>query len=184
MSEFRFLLKNEKAAAYRRISLIIILINVLIFLYLGLYAPGSSLRNTGFAAAGFIIACFLLNFLLTKIKARWKIGFDAMFFFLTAIWGITDYYWIGIVIAILGGLALISMRKLEVVVTKYAINYPSVPVRRIEWREVSNVVLNDGLLTIDLKNNKLIQQYVGHATDERDFNEFCRRQLEMAFKPA
>lgn len=184
MNEYRFLLKNEKAAAYQRISLFIILLQVLIFLYLGLYASEPKLRKTGLMGASVIVGSFLVNLLLKKIKAGWKIGFDALFFFIVMVWTLTGYYWISLIPAILFGMASISMRKLEIVVTKYAIQYPSVPMRRIEWKEISNVVLKDGLLTIDLKNNKLIQQYVGDNTQEEEFNEFCRRQLELAIRPA
>ena len=48
--------------------------------------------------------------------------------------------------------------------------------------EINNIVLKDGLLTIDLKNNKLIQKEVNDEvlpSDEHDFNEFCRQRLSI-----
>lgn len=174
MNEFRFLLKNEKAAAYHRISVIIILINALVFLYLGFYSTEAKLRNISLATVGLLAASLLLNIYLKRIEAGWKVGLDAMFFFLMIAWGLTKFYWVSLVPAVLGGMAIISMRKMEVVITKHAIRYPSFPVRNIGWNEVNNVILKDGLLTIDLKNNKLIQQYVGDQINERDFNEFCQ----------
>jgi hypothetical protein len=56
----------------------------------------------------------------------------------------------------------------------------SFPKKRVEWTELSNVVLKDGILTIDFKNNKLIQKEIqsgSNARDEQDFNEFCRNML-------
>ena len=46
----------------------------------------------------------------------------------------------------------------------------------------NNVIIRDGLLTLDFKNNKLIQVLVGkdrtdHNIDEKEFNDFCSKQL-------
>ena len=45
-------------------------------------------------------------------------------------------------------------------------------------------MMKDGLLTLDFKNNKLIQVFINkdrndHDIDESDFNDFCRRQLNV-----
>ncbi len=45
--------------------------------------------------------------------------------------------------------------------------------RKISWSEVSNVVKNADLLTIDFKNNKILQVEVDMKVDEKEFNEFC-----------
>lgn len=46
-----------------------------------------------------------------------------------------------------------------------------------QWNEFSNIILKDDLLTLDFKNNKLIQVSIDEnepAVDEKEFNEFCR----------
>lgn len=56
----------------------------------------------------------------------------------------------------------------------------SLPKKNYSWQDVTNVVLKDGILTIDLKNNKLIQKEIessGSAAEEAEFNEFCRGRL-------
>jgi len=53
-------------------------------------------------------------------------------------------------------------------------------VRKIQWAAVANMILKDGLLTIDMKNNRIIQQYIDDAktkVDQQEFNEFCRQHL-------
>ena len=49
------------------------------------------------------------------------------------------------------------------------------------WSDTNNVMLKDNVLTIDLKNNKLIQAVIEEGSageiDEEEFNEFCRRQM-------
>ena len=47
-----------------------------------------------------------------------------------------------------------------------------------QWHQFSNVVLKDNLLTLDFKNNKLLQVAVDEGkspVDEKAFNEFCRQ---------
>ena len=44
------------------------------------------------------------------------------------------------------------------------------------WNEFSNIILKDGLLTLDFKNNKLIQVAIDEektAVDVNEFNGFC-----------
>ncbi|HXL55247.1 MAG TPA: hypothetical protein VN958_03255, partial [Chitinophagaceae bacterium] len=48
------------------------------------------------------------------------------------------------------------------------------------WNFINNVVLKDGLLTIDCKNNKLFQKEIEEEVSpilESEFNEFCRLKL-------
>ncbi|MGN6437717.1 MAG: hypothetical protein ACTHMM_14365 [Agriterribacter sp.] len=55
--------------------------------------------------------------------------------------------------------------------------------KRFQWNEFSNVVLKDNLLTLDFRNNKILQREIdAHLSevDEAEFNEFCREQLEKA----
>lgn len=56
--------------------------------------------------------------------------------------------------------------------------------KRINWSELNNVLIKDGLLTIDYKNNKLFQQETDDLDDddddevtEEEFNAFCRTAL-------
>jgi len=54
------------------------------------------------------------------------------------------------------------------------------PKTSFRWDEVSNVVLKDGLLTLDLKSNRLIQREVDAEVtinEETEFNQFCGKQL-------
>jgi hypothetical protein len=58
--------------------------------------------------------------------------------------------------------------------------FNTLPKRVIPWKNVLNVVLKDGLLTIDLATNKLIQKETDiniSVENEKEFNEFCKQQL-------
>jgi len=51
--------------------------------------------------------------------------------------------------------------------------------RIVEWSELTNVIKRDDLLTLDFKNNRLMQVQIVNADDvpENEFNQFCRQQL-------
>ncbi len=56
----------------------------------------------------------------------------------------------------------------------------SFPKKYYTWDQIQNVVLKDGILTIDFKNNKLIQKSIesdSSAAEEQEFNEFCKGRL-------
>lgn len=74
----------------------------------------------------------------------------------------------------------ISKEILKVHISVNAVSYPSFPKRTIQWNELNNLVLKDDLLTIDFKNNKIIQQLTdkkASAVNEKEFNDFCSKQL-------
>lgn len=59
--------------------------------------------------------------------------------------------------------------------------FNSFPQKKYVWNDVTNVVLRFGMLTIDLKNNKIIQGEVNDDVPlqvEIEFNEFCKKQLK------
>ncbi len=56
----------------------------------------------------------------------------------------------------------------------------SLPQKKYSWSEMNNVVLQSGMLTLDFKNNKLIQKEVNDAVSEeveKEFNAYCKLQL-------
>lgn len=52
--------------------------------------------------------------------------------------------------------------------------------RRHHWNDLNNVVLKDGLITLDFKNNDLFQKEIDEEVSsllESEFNNFCKRML-------
>ena len=77
-------------------------------------------------------------------------------------------------------LHIAALQKPIVSISESQVIYPSFPRKKIDWQELSNLMLKDGLLTIDFKNNKIIQQQIADISstiDEKEFNDFCRQQL-------
>jgi hypothetical protein len=73
----------------------------------------------------------------------------------------------------------------EIGFSENAIVVNSIFRKKYKWSQLSNVVLKDGLLTMDFWNNRLLQREVEDDEDEDDaseeeFNLFCREQLKKS----
>lgn len=68
----------------------------------------------------------------------------------------------------------------EVAFDKESVVVNSFPKKYFYWKDIANVVLKDGILTIDFHNNKLIQKEIETQASiklEEEFNDFCRHKL-------
>ena len=68
----------------------------------------------------------------------------------------------------------------EIAFDSEEIVFNSFPKKRYGWSVISNVVLKDGLVTIDLKDNTLIQKEVNELVSkdiENEFNAFCKQLI-------
>lgn len=88
--------------------------------------------------------------------------------------------WLGIFLVLLSLLEKHARLPLEIGFTNDKIVFNTIFRRKFYWNEFNNVLLKDGLLTIDFKNNNLFQKITiddeGDA-DEEEFNEYCSKQL-------
>lgn len=93
------------------------------------------------------------------------------------IWATSGNYLIAALLFIFSGTGFYANRLLIIHFSTGGITYPSFPEKFFHWEEVSQAILKDGILTIDLKNNQLLQfslgQQVIQSLDENAFNRFC-----------
>jgi len=90
----------------------------------------------------------------------------------------------GVFISIIYLLAAILEKQVkfpqEVAFDEEGVVVNSFPKKYFYWNDIANVILKDGILTIDLHNNKLIQKEIETPASvkiEQEFNEFCKNRL-------
>lgn len=94
--------------------------------------------------------------------------------------------WIGIVFLILAFLEHQAKRPLEIGFDRDRVVINTLIRKRHDWSVFNNVLLRDGLLTLDFKNNRLLQKEVAEDdeddddVDEEEFNAYCRDRLTAA----
>jgi hypothetical protein len=172
-------LPNTKAKFYDTMGWLLIIIHLTAFSTLAYYVSNAGQR--GYALVGILLIAIPLVFewffrkphqKSTVIQSALTSGTLVWLLFL-------HYYTIGFFSLALTLLFYIARRDMKVLVNKERIEYPSFPPRKIKWTELNNIILKDGLLTIDFKNNKLIQQLIDENTqvNETGFNQYCQEQL-------
>lgn len=176
---YEIILNNEKGKYYKAIRDLIAVFNLLGFLYL------ANRSEDSFDKMFFIVFCAVtVLYILIVVYERFskKIISDnahrTLFIWSAVGWAKSPFWWVSILLLLFFVLDFVSQRKLILTVSENCIDYPSFPGRQIEWNELSNFVLKDGLVTIDFKNNKIIQQTILNSDiSQQEFNDFCRKQL-------
>lgn len=181
MEVFAIPIKKERSRPYRLLAWLILVIN---FLFFGMLAAKT---RTPLVLISLSVSLLLLASwsLLRKLGLlKTTITTQAMALFLVlAMHFLTGYWWAALAMLALAWLYNLAMRPLVVQVTHERIEYPSLPRRRIGWQELNNLVLRDGILTVDFRNNRLAQLNVADnvndniSWDEETFNQFCRNRL-------
>jgi hypothetical protein len=88
--------------------------------------------------------------------------------------------WLGFAFLVLTILEKQVKFKQELGFDNEGVSFNSFPKKTYQWHEVNNVVLKDGIITVDLHNNKLFQKELESDVTlamEKEFNEFCRSQM-------
>jgi hypothetical protein len=179
MKKYEIVLQNKKIKIYSTISWLIIVLNFIAFIYAGI---SGLTKNVWYplAGAGILVIAFIFQALFQKNKNN---KFDLLFGLIIITWLFMQLYWPAIINLVLYSLYSITARRFMVIVSEEGIIYPSFPKKTFEWIELNNMILKDDLLTIDFKNNKLIQQLTEGGidpVDEKEFNDFCSRQIQRA----
>ena len=182
MQKFTLILTNDKVKQYQLFALLIILFNCIAFIYLAV--TRSDIRFRCIGVVTWICALFVIQHFAKKRGKEFSAKAGAILIII-AIYLSFKFWWPAAIMAILAMLYIISIRQFILSVSESNIIYPSFPGKTIQWNELNNIIMKDGLLTLDFKNNKLIQVLVSKdksdtGIDERDFNDFCKKQLSVA----
>lgn len=186
MQKFELILMNSKRKVYDRFAIFLFLLNGAGIL-IALYHTKNQINNKSVYFSFLAIAILLMISPSILVSRKATIRYLKAFLFasvaLSLYWVFLGYWWIGVVAFALTLLYIAIQKELKVGVEQDKILYPSFPTKTISWNTVANMILKDGVLTIDFKNNNLIQQPIDESktsVNEKEFNDFCREQLRNA----
>lgn len=153
-------------------------LNLFAFIYIAFRLNGSVEARWPASGAGLIGIFILFYFIRRKLKPGQQFRFSFPLFFALFTWIQLNNYWLAAAVLILIVLEELSKKPLVIKFGKEKISYPSLFKTEVEWPELNNVILKDNLLTMDFKNNKLLQGLItNEVMDEKAFNDFCWQQL-------
>jgi hypothetical protein len=145
--------------------------------------PASALLSAGLALL--LLIGVALNLLArrkgaTGVRYRYWLLLAAIGWF-----GTTPTPWVGAFFFLLAFLEYQTKRPLEIGFDHDRVVINSLIKRRLQWNMFNNVILKDGLLTLDFKDNRLLQREIADDdeeddADEAEFNAYCRDRLASA----
>ena len=175
MQKFEIEIRNEKIKSYRIITLLIVILNTLFFI--SLIFRTNQIRSA-LISLGFILLYTVYRFYISQ-KNKQGFFFDEWIYFLLMILWVNDSILLAITNLALFLLYTISTQKIIYNFDSSLIKQKNFPWKKYQWNELNNVLLKDDLLTIDFKNNRVIQmEIMSRDINDEEFNAFVRSQLE------
>ena len=177
MYQYIVVIRNTHSRAINLFALVLCVLSMLFFLkeQLVISKPVIPL----IAGIGFIF--FLLLWNVFKWKAGKPVYFSKAMLIAAIVWTRMPYWqWLVFVFAILAFLEHQAKYTLEIGFSSNEIVFNSLFKKRFQWSDLSNVVLKDGLVTVDFKNNRLFQKEIDEGeqeASEEEFNQWCRQQV-------
>src|ERR1043165_2746908 len=168
MQSYELILKNERLKTNLRLHFFFAIASFLLFFFLIFFSENglSIIRRWKMLAA----VVMLLSIIAFFEKKKRLMMLSIMFYpFMFVGWMELNLPWLALFTILLGVFFLLSTNRKSVVLDEEKIIYPSFPKKRISWEQLNNVLVKDGLLTIDFKSNKIIQQLIDeYITPEID----------------
>jgi hypothetical protein len=112
-----------------------------------------------------------------------KVYYSRALLIAALVWMKMPYWqWLAFVFIILALLEYQAKYAVEIGFSDEQIVINSFFKRRYRWSQFNNVVLKDGIITLDFANNRILQREIEDDEDEEDadeeeFNEYCRQRL-------
>jgi len=180
--QYVVILKKNSEKATDALSFFLCLLSSISFLY---YAVGSERSSSWFlyTTAAILLVGLTINFIARR-AGRTHVRYRYLLLVAALGWMASPFLpWLCILLILLAFLEYQTKRPLEIGFDNDRVVINSLIRRRYDWSAFSNIILRDGLLTMDFKDNRLFQKEVVDEEDEDDadedeFNDYCRARLE------
>ena len=172
MKTVSIILRNEKEKTYKLIILLFVILHAAFFLYL---LSDAGRWKQGIAGL-VVVALYIVYKLLVANTVYEKLPFESSVFIFLAI--VLQPAWFGFIDLGLSILSSFALKRTVFNFTPRSIVKRNIPTKKYTWDQFSNVILKDNILTLDFKNNKLLQAEIEPANiNEEAFNTFAQQQL-------
>ncbi|HEY4108620.1 hypothetical protein [Puia sp.] len=187
--QYVVILKKTGQRAIDLLSIFLCFFSAICLGYIGLHSAGSRSELYVILGIGLLLLIGLgivwlsgrrMRMRHDKVRYRYLLLLAAMgwMFF-------TPAPWVGGLFLVLTFLEYQTKRPLEIGFDNDRVVINTLMRQEFEWKVFNNIILKDGLLTLDFKSNRLIQKEVTEDdeeddADEEEFNVYCRGRLAAA----
>lgn len=174
-------LKNQQTRSLDALGFLLSIVSVFFFVYEMLASQEIGLAYL--LGSAFIIGVVAWNVYMSFRKNR-KVYYSRALLIAALVWMKMPFFqWLSFAFIILALLEYQAKYSIEIGFTSSQIVINTLIKKHYTWADLNNVVLKDGLLTLDFANNRVMQKEVeddeDDDADEDEFNEWCRAQLPM-----
>lgn len=182
--QYVVVLKNQHTRYINVVGFLLGLISIIFFVR-ELLKP----NQTGFVyliGVLFIAAVLSWNVYQSVYKKK-KVYYSRALLIAALVWMKMPYYqWLTFVFIILALLEYQAKYAIEIGFSDNEIKFNTLLKKRYCWSDFTNIILKDGLLTLDFADNKILQREIeddedDDDADENEFNEYCRTQLAKSY---
>jgi hypothetical protein len=171
-------LKNQNNRYIDILGLILSLFSVVSFT---LELVGSRNVSVAYLIGAVVVLGIVIYNLVQQAKKR-KVYYSRALLIAALVWMKMPYLqWLVFLFIILALLEYQAKYAVEIGFADNEIVINSLFKKRYSWKQFSNIVLRDGLLTLDFTSNRILQREVeddeDDDADEDEFNDYCRKQL-------
>jgi hypothetical protein len=174
VNSYKIEIPNDKINSYKLVTFIILTLNFIGFGYVFIRTSSTA---TMVSIIGIILSAVPWLYYLLNKKHLQSPLLETSLFAAAFMWLYFGNTWMGILIILFAIIGFIANKKPIIIFSEKGIQYPSFPSRFYLWDEVAHVILKDDILTIDFKNNKLLQfnieKNIADAIDSNKFNNYC-----------
>jgi hypothetical protein len=182
MNQFTLTLKDNTQKAFNSFFWFLSFLHLIIISVITINAVDTYQSNIARATV-FLLIFSLLFFFFFKRKIKLTTFQGLLFLLMIAFW-LMQLAWlaaISLILIIVFARYVLKQKSIAIFSEQNIIIVKSLFKKVYNWREVENVVLKDHLLSVDFKNNYLIQVEINtesYGVNEVAFNQFCRQQLK------
>lgn len=178
MTSYKLGLTQAKIRTHHTVSLLILTLHTLVLGYLGLTASRLQYYLLAAAALNLLVLLVYLFFSGTRTKMRRAVT-------VTLVANGIMWFWLGStlmagLIAVMAVLQWLALKPPVVKIAEDGILYPGLPEKKYTWADLERVIIKDGILSIDLKDNSLLQASLDAPTvaslDVSAFNRWSATQ--------
>lgn len=172
---FMVILQNDRLPRYYTLAVLFAILNAVAFI-LFLFTLNFWMRGiTGLAV---LLLYFMLRRILVKKRVQRFWADETVFFVLAPVWLFSNIL-MAVFMVLLGLLFRLATQPLKFTFTHEGVSRSFFPKKTYLWSEFSNIVIKDGYLTLDFKNNRVLQARIEdpEIIDVKAFHSFVLAQI-------
>lgn len=173
-------LKNAQAARIRLMSMLMSICGVMMLTFRGFASGGSKLN---LVAA--LMAAILGGWNIVAARKGRKVWYlTTLLLIAFSLIAISPFHWAGLLFLAMALLEKPASKPVEIGFSDEHVRFNGLTNKDHEWSEFQGIVLKDGILTLDFRNNKLLQLETDDEEDddydaeEEEFNAWVSARLQ------